>query len=58
MKTNNKSSVIVREIRDAYIAQLPIIAALLAMGEEVIDFNALAADAIELCRAIEEELQR
>lgn len=43
-------------IRETYIAQLPIIAALLAIGEEKVDYEQLAADAVTLCRCIEEEL--
>lgn len=51
-----KEPKVLTTIRDAYIAQLPIICALLAIGEEKVDFNQLAADGVELCRAIEEEI--
>lgn len=44
------------KIRDSFIAQLPIVAAIIYMGNEESDFRQAAVDALELVRAIEEEL--
>lgn len=44
-------------LRPGYIALLPIIAAILSIGEEKVDYEQLAADAVTLCRCIEEELE-
>lgn len=43
-------------IRETFEAQLPIIAAILSIGEDEIDFKQLAQDAISLVIALEEEL--
>ena len=45
------------EIRDTYKAQLPLIAAILSIGEEQVDFQQLAIDAVTLCQFIEMELE-
>lgn len=43
-------------IRETFEAQLPIVAAILAMGQEDLDFTQTAQDAIDLVVALEEEL--
>lgn len=44
-------------IREAFEAQLPIVAAILASAEEEFDPKQAAADAVELVTALEEELE-
>lgn len=44
-------------IREAFEAQLPIVAAILASADDEFDAKQAAADAIELVIALEEELE-
>lgn len=46
-----------RPIRDTYRAQIPLLAAILSIGEEEIDLQDLAIRAISLCMIVEEELE-
>lgn len=45
-------------IREAFEAQLPIVAAILAAGYEDFDAKQAAADAVDLVVALEEELEQ
>jgi hypothetical protein len=58
-KVKNPARPPIRPIRDAFLAQLPIVAALLAIGyqEEQLDFDELAQDAITLMYCIEDQLE-
>lgn len=45
-----------KRIRDAFVAQLPIVAAIIYMSDEKMAFEEAAADAVALVRCIEQEL--
>lgn len=45
-----------RRIRDAFVAQLPIVAAIIYMSDEKMAFEEAAAEAVALVRCIEQEL--
>ena len=55
MKKQDRTEIVVN-IRETFEAQLPIVAAILAMGQEEFNPTEAAQDAIDLCVALEEEL--